>query len=136
MWMDKAGYPGSFVKIGAEKDQWGWWPWMDSQAWNSVDDIPYRPVTPEDRGMLFFNNTIYNPYTIFLEKVNGDGKMKMDNFHFVNNLFVTYSKQNLSTLKADLNYGEVIQKDLGFSFSHITCLRPVWMTCGVSQVTS
>ena len=118
MWMEKAGYSGSFVKIGAQKDSWGWWPWMADEAWDPIENIPLQIPTPEDRGMTFTNNTIYSPYTLFLEKTSGDAKMKLANFNYINNIFITHPRQNNSLLKLDMSAGHPVHKDLGVYYGN------------------
>ena len=118
MWLEKANYQDTWLKAGAEIAQWGWWPWMEDEAWNPIDKAPLAMEVPLDEGFFAFNNTIYTPYSFFLEKTTAHAKLVFGNFKFKNNIFVTHPKANDLAIFGSMKPGAVILDSIGFEFDH------------------
>ncbi len=77
----RAGHGGAWLKAGAADRQW--------QNAPSLRDVPMDVVAPSGVGLIAFNNTVFTPGAIFLERSHGSPDRRIDGFVFVNNVFVT-----------------------------------------------
>ncbi len=79
MWR-RAGYPVAWFKAGARDTNWKWPKHMK--------DVPKGVAGAPGDGFVIFNNTVVLNDGYFLERVSGH-KLRMENFKFYNNIFVT-----------------------------------------------
>lgn len=77
----QSGHAGAWLKAGAADRQWTYAP--------SLSDVPMDVVAPSGVGLLAYNNTVFTPSAMFLERSHGSPERKIDGFVFVNNVFVT-----------------------------------------------
>ena len=118
MWYEKAYWPTNWFKAGAQYTQWQDYPWMADEPVDPVTKVPLDPVRPEENGVFFFNNTIFMPYSYFLERCNG-AEMLFDNFKFTNNIFVGHIKPVGVLHKGEIAAGSPFADGkIGFSFDH------------------